>query len=537
MITYPKEAVNALRLDPSHYFVSQHGIKVVYIRISGYTKDTMNNSGFRTGKTSVPTEFIKTGKYQGIGKDHPCFHRKLDFFLEPLIASSDLRSSSGTVYNDFSVADLNTYWQARYPNEQYYLGPGCLLKKAGTYGSIFLYQPRDTWFGYWDNNDFSGQFSVVKYVEGPVGFGAYIIDRYHGLINQVGYSCIAWYAGDYITLHPLTVYNSSNALYDTLRAAAETSMTDPLGLHDEFDINEQVFAPKLTYYSLNLVYTPEAFQENRLEKAVVRLGYKLKEMEAHSAANPPSKTRWGRLAVDAVKNVSFTDVNSIAYLRDLKTTFSEVKSTLELVADPTNPKKWAAAWLNFRYGTRLTISDTEKLIKAAKDAYEQYKSTFGVRFQFARSMASEELTDIPDDFIIMKRQYWYKVYYKPDTKLLKQVNKFLRDVGIFPTYSNTWDLIPLSFVADWIANFSEVFELLDHYEYQQLINVLGITYTYKDTADVYVLLSDLYFCSGNAKCVVYDRSISKALHHYRWTLNWGAGGGINIIDAAALLKL
>jgi hypothetical protein len=152
-------------------------------------------------------------------------------------------------------------------------------------------------------------------------------------------------------------------------------------------------------------------------------------------------------------------------------------------------------------------------------------------------MASEELTDIPDDFIIMKRQYWYKVYYKPDTKLLKQVNKFLRDVGIFPTYSNTWDLIPLSFVADWIANFSEVLELLDHYEYQQLINVLGITYTYKDTADVYVLLSDLYFCSGNAKCVVYDRSISKALHHYRWTLNWGAGGGINIIDAAALLKL
>ena len=217
----------------------------------------------------------------------------------------------------------------------------------------------------------------------------------------------------------------------------------------------------------------------------------------------------GDLCQNAVDNIQYTDINTMAYLKDLKEFASELQAIANLVKNPLNPKSWASLFLNFQYGSRLTISDTFKLfngiIRCARDVKKLRKKTW-------RSSRAMDLSVVSHPILGCEgsRLTNYKIYYKPyDNGIMSYVHK-LANWDLLPTSANLWDFIPFSFVVDWFVDIGGLLESIDSAAMATSLDVVGVLYSTKDT---YVINADL---PGQqvlpSVYTVYRRRWSRTLH-------------------------
>jgi len=229
------------------------------------------------------------------------------------------------------------------------------------------------------------------------------------------------------------------------------------------------------------------------------------------------------------------DTNNLEYLRDLKSTFSELKALRNLYSNPLKPKNWTDAWLGLRYGTRLTYSDTRKnidaLLSRASTAIKLAKRSF---FR-SHAQLTEDIESRPKDFITGSRHLTYKIYYKSTNKVVDDVMRELAGWGLDPSLSNLWDLLPLSFTVDWIANIGKLLEQEDAKNFLDLIKILGVTYGNKETYTGVLDLSAYKFQPVDFVITHYQRSTSPRLHESKRILTWGSANELNIIDAISLI--
>lgn len=291
--------------------------------------------------------------------------------------------------------------------------------------------------------------------------------------------------------------------------------------------------PAIAPYLRNVHYDPKATDEKYISLVMSRLSKIGLDVAQNSLQHCPNYDEWADLADTAIDNCKFVDINAYAFARDLRTVGSELKSLSQLAANPMNPKAWAGLYLNLRYGTRLTVSDTRELMEGLKRSSKNMTSTWPKGFDVVRS----QKVTAPHHFALAlaeTRTMHYKVCYKPDRSPLKVMLKRLWDWDMYPSLQNLWDLVPYSFCVDWGGDIEKVLEQLDREQYEELIKVLGCTYSFKDEYLIPVELVDLGFQDAVLAVTLYSRSTS-SLHQSSLRLTAGHSSAINVVDGISLI--
>lgn len=250
-----------------------------------------------------------------------------------------------------------------------------------------------------------------------------------------------------------------------------------------------------------------------------------------NAVPPPKDEEWQELALEAVQNASYVEINSIAYIKDMPELFGELKALKQVLGNPKDARAWASLILSANYGTRLTIQDTVELInaiiKAARSAHKADKR----RFSTLRSRSGYSITG--PKFMNGHRELHYKIYHKVIPEGVMSFIDSLYKWDLLPTAGNIWDLIPYSFVIDWFVNIGEGLELADATLYAQTLKVLGVTYSYKDIFQLPPSVDGQVINDG--RLTVYHRMLTNRISLPSYSLEFNQGYENNIIQGGSLL--
>jgi hypothetical protein len=161
-------------------------------------------------------------------------------------------------------------------------------------------------------------------------------------------------------------------------------------------------------------------------------------------------------ARQVIEDINDFDSNMLAYVSDFKKSGDTIRELLHLAGNWKSPKAWASAWLSGRYGDRLAVADTKELLESIQRA-------ISTRSQYAigRSRTIDSQTS-SDGNLTITRERLAVVYAAPDSYsgIMTAVNNLMK-WDVWPTLENTWDLIPLSFLVDWILPVSDLLAQID----------------------------------------------------------------------------
>lgn len=168
------------------------------------------------------------------------------------------------------------------------------------------------------------------------------------------------------------------------------------------------------------------------------------------------KSLLGKRVVEKINDFSS---NLIAYFSEFSEMGGTIRELLALPRNLKNPKKWASAWLSYRFGDRLAVQDTKELLEAIERKFSvrqsmaigrsSYSKIFpDVQFYKAKLDVHQETTAT---LIVANDSY---------NGIMTAIKK-LMTWDAWPTLENSWDMIPLSFVVDWILPISDILSDLD----------------------------------------------------------------------------
>lgn len=222
---------------------------------------------------------------------------------------------------------------------------------------------------------------------------------------------------------------------------------------------------------------------------------------------PGSDTTWGNLTLEAIKSCKYSNANIVAFAKDLPETLGEVRALAACLKDPENPKNWASLFLSGKYGTRLTIADLKDIMSGISRRRSELR-TWTKSYNIVRSRSIERFEW---QFGDIDRSLNYRIYYNPyDNRFLKFIKK-LMDWDVWIDFQNAWDLIPFSFVVDWVVNVEDFLEEYDAINYSYYLSVLEVLRTYKDQIAV-GSAPELYgLTSADATLTYYNREVTRSL--------------------------
>lgn len=251
-----------------------------------------------------------------------------------------------------------------------------------------------------------------------------------------------------------------------------------------FDVHDDIVNTSLLPSPITIV-AGSTFTEKSIQNIVERL---------NSQLSPVTSDEWGTLANAAADDCKLTDINSIAFVKDLVDT----EALFRL------PHRIEDAYLSYKYGVRLTIADTKKLASALQRTRDPGALSW-VRAPYTPS-------PYPHRFCRCEQFLGYKIYYRDPTDAFRVARKFLDDWDIYPSLENLWDLVPYSFVADWFLNISDTLNGFDNKGYLCRLPVVEVVKTQRH------LCSDIDFPSlgepgvlGSVTYVLFKRIVSKTV--------------------------
>lgn len=104
----------------------------------------------------------------------------------------------------------------------------------------------------------------------------------------------------------------------------------------------------------------------------------------------------------------------------------------------------------------------------------------------------------------------YSVYYSPYDSKVTKVFKYLKDTDLYLDRSNSWDLVPFSFVVDWFLNVDTYLAQQDAVDYIKLLDIWNTIETTK--LEKRVDLQSLGLLGvGETRLVNYEREVVKTL--------------------------
>lgn len=159
-------------------------------------------------------------------------------------------------------------------------------------------------------------------------------------------------------------------------------------------------------------------------------------------------------ARDVVDEYNAFSSNMLAYIADLGKTGDTIRTIAKLPKDLKNPKAWASAWLSGRYGDRLFVADTKELLESVAKECARGGGVVPSRVRMSDSITLGPFTG--------SKVRTSSVFIANESLngLMTGVNNLMR-WDLWPTLENTWDLVPLSFVVDWVLPVQDLLGQID----------------------------------------------------------------------------
>lgn len=223
-----------------------------------------------------------------------------------------------------------------------------------------------------------------------------------------------------------------------------------------------------------------------------------------------SSNVFGDLARRCANDARVVPCNTIELLSEL----ADIKQTLLAVYNLTkgkvDAKKIASAYLQYKYGLRLTVHDLKAMAKGIT------KRLLRISLATSRARAREVLYYPPKDSrsgscVV---QYNYKIIHYIESKDWRDILRNWFDSGLFPSLTNAWDLIPLSFVVDWFIPVEGHLNAIDSNTYWSTYEIAGVIFSEKTTyQDVGWLFEESgWSLTGNVRLVEYNRQRRSQIH-------------------------
>lgn len=164
---------------------------------------------------------------------------------------------------------------------------------------------------------------------------------------------------------------------------------------------------------------------------------------------------WGDLAYDCYSQIQLWNSNGLAYGRDLTLVTRAVRDLVKsakallISKSPSEAAKpLADLFLSFRYGWYLSAKDTISLLKA----------DFERAYPMGRCKRSSSYTYFRNGYTIVARM---SVYCRPYSDSVSALGDLLSMFDCDLSLQNIWDLIPYSFVIDWVVDVGGILDRLD----------------------------------------------------------------------------
>lgn len=196
--------------------------------------------------------------------------------------------------------------------------------------------------------------------------------------------------------------------------------------------------------------------------------------------------------------------NSWANILEIISTLRKI-SKGDLVGAIDVPKKWYNAWLQYRYRYNTTRADIRDLKEFVSSVPDWRRALNGMRKTVYGTYASNG-------------QLWRcEVTAQPRVvSQLQSIFSAIDRIGFGLTLYNLWDMIPYSFVVDWIFPVGDLLEQL--HQNEKIITEYSfeeICYSVTYERDVALHSQDV----GDFSATVYDRwyeSVPPSLNNYYW---------------------
>jgi hypothetical protein len=166
---------------------------------------------------------------------------------------------------------------------------------------------------------------------------------------------------------------------------------------------------------------------------------------------PIEDKHYGELAQDASELVNKIRINMIAFLRDLRHPTEMIPKLKNL----KSLKSIANDFLSVKYGILPTISDVENIVGTFK-RHGPYVDSNG--FDTYSASFRDELTQ--DGLSFTLEQHIKLAIGEEDSEFGALISR-LDSMGTLPTFQNLWDLVPYSFVIDWLVDVGGFLERID----------------------------------------------------------------------------
>lgn len=388
-------------------------------------------------------------------------------------------------------------------------------------GDIFVQQSPGSLVPYWDTTLPQDYFPDGLMVVGSNG--QRIMSAYRGTIGDLGRRgrgdfSIAFAKGNHITIMSTLNFNKNtgrsvwsyrdeiwitevNPITRTVhyeRASSENPVyvmspvpATPQGVFDSLmSASKAVGAKKLgqTAYvevdlaSIEAVVNSLAFAAHRLIKT-----------------DPPKDLYedWGILSHEASQRLYLTQTNFVEFLVEMKHPERLIPRLLEL----KKLRDLAGLHLQTTFGILPTISDIQEIVDMFTRKIKLRRSDD--RYRIGRAGSSRELTD--NDLTLSVKQHMKLMVSSDDEELTNLCARF-SDLGVFPSLENLWDLVPFSFVVDWLVDVGDFLERStsrSHLERYVDPIVVRSTKVIKELD----LASPTSLMSGQLRQVTYHRSV------------------------------
>jgi hypothetical protein len=188
----------------------------------------------------------------------------------------------------------------------------------------------------------------------------------------------------------------------------------------------------------------------------------------------------------------------IAFIRDLR----KPQEMIPKLKNLKSLKSLANNYLTVNYGILPTIADVQTIVDAFKSA-KPYLDKNGFKTYGAGYSDSTVVGDITYDL----EQHIKLAIQDNDADILSLMNR-LDSWGLLPTAENLWDLVPYSFVIDWLVDVGGYLERIDTRLRLKRLDIRYVTSSLKQTLRRDISPSNSFPYTGYVSLVQYHRWVS-----------------------------
>lgn len=195
---------------------------------------------------------------------------------------------------------------------------------------------------------------------------------------------------------------------------------------------------------------------------------------------------WGDLTSDAAESVRLTNSNTwlslfkLANLPSLASGLTKLFAAEAYKSSHALIKAASDTYLAYHYGLRLTVRNMKDFCDGVnKIDLDRFTQTAGSEKEF-----SLELPGRPGTMIHIQRRAKLILdsYTREQYTIVENMKKMARaffELDLTPSFENVWDMIPLSFVVDWVFPIGDAFERAENINYVKTLHFRRCFYSEK----------------------------------------------------------